>query len=101
MVIPESIMPVGEHFDLRLRAVFLGRLNPGLRQEGIVDCRPHVHLDVRRHLPVISTLEQLLHAQRHELLVLLPVGHRDLRASRLGALTRGIFNPLIHLAAIR
>ena len=60
---------------------FSVRLNPGLRQE---DHEPPGRLDlgVRRHLPVILALEQLLHAQRHELLVLLPVRHRDLGADR-------------------
>src|ERR1700752_3087655 len=62
--------------------------------------RTDVHFDVRGHLPKVYALEQFLHAERHEVLILLPVGHGDLSANRQVSLLRGVFDPLIHFAAI-
>lgn len=55
--------------------------------------------DVGRHRPPILPLEQLDHAVRHNVLILLPVRHSDGRADRNVFLGFGHFQPLIHFTA--
>jgi hypothetical protein len=92
---------VGQHLDAVLRAVFLGRFDPRLRQIAI-PCRADVDFNVLRHLPLVLACEQLGHPERQKLLVLLPVRDCDLGADgRFRSLIRGLLEKLVEFAPIR
>jgi hypothetical protein len=62
--------------------------------------RAHLHSDTGRHLPEILAFEQFDHAQRQNLLVLLPVLHRDLSADGNVGLMFAVLYPLPHFAVV-
>src|SRR5271170_2248711 len=100
LVIVDFEMPVRQHLNGVLAAIFLGRLSPRFRQIAITR-RTNIDLDILRHLPLVLALEQLGHPEWHVSLVLLPVGHRYFGSlRRWWALISGIFQELIELAAI-
>src|SRR5215472_6048987 len=59
--------------------------------------RADLHLDIRGHFPIVLSLEKHDHAERHELLVLLPVRHRNFSADWQLTLMLGRLQPSIEI----
>src|SRR5262249_44311092 len=99
IIVPEDKMTGRRHLHPDLRAIFLGRIAPGLWHV-IETWRTDRNLDIRRHLPTVDPLKQFGHSERHHALVLLPVGHSDRRTDRRFCLVLAHFHPLVHLTSI-